>query len=76
MKILAGGLELFMRNDGRTDMTTRIVAFRNFAKAPQNRGLSIMLLKPQVVASVRTTCDGSETQTVPKNGSYTATAQL
>jgi hypothetical protein len=76
MKIRPVGLELFMRDDGRTDITSGIAAFRNFAKAPQNRSLSIMLLKPQVVASVRTTCDGSETLTVRKNGSNTATAQL
>jgi len=35
MKIRPVGAELFGA-DGRTDMTTLIVAFRNFAKAPIN----------------------------------------
>ena len=76
MKIRPVGLELLMRNDRWTDMARRIVAFRAFANASQNRNLSIMSLKPQVVASVRTTCNSSETQTVRKNGSKTGTAQL
>jgi hypothetical protein len=33
MKILPVGAELLLRTDGQTDMTTLIVAFRNFAKA-------------------------------------------
>jgi len=38
MKIRALGAELFHggQTDGRTDMTKLIVAFRNFANAPQN----------------------------------------
>jgi len=36
MKIRALGAELF-RADGRTDMTTLLVAFRCFANAPKNR---------------------------------------
>jgi len=39
MKILPVGAELFhafQQTDGRTDMTKLIVAFRNFAKAPNN----------------------------------------
>ena len=56
-------------------MTTRIVAFRNFVKASQNSRLSITT--EATSCCVRTaTCDGSETQTVRKNGSNTATAQL
>jgi len=35
MNICPVGAELF-HADGRTDMTTVIVAFRNFAKAPKN----------------------------------------
>ena len=35
MKICPAGAEFF-RADGRTDMTELIVAFRNFAKAPNN----------------------------------------
>jgi len=51
MKIRHLGLELFMRNDGRTDMTTRIVAFRNFANGVSKQGLidhdrSHKLLRP------------------------------
>jgi len=40
MKIHPVGAELFhaeRRTDGRTDMTTLIVAFRNFANKPKNR---------------------------------------
>jgi hypothetical protein len=34
MKIRPGGAEVF-HSDGETDMTTLIIAFRNFANAPQ-----------------------------------------
>jgi len=37
MKIRLVGAEFF-HTDGRTDMTKLIVAFRNFAKEPKNRG--------------------------------------
>jgi phosphotransferase system IIB component len=42
MKIRAVGGELFIE-DGRTDMTKLIVAFRNFSNAPKTR-LSIFLM--------------------------------
>jgi hypothetical protein len=42
MKILPVGAELF-REDGRKNMAKLIVAFRNFAKAPQNCQIIVVL---------------------------------
>ena len=41
MKISPVGAELF-HEDGRTDMTELIAAFRNFANAPQDRQVDVL----------------------------------
>jgi hypothetical protein len=42
MKIPLGGAELFLA-DGRTGMTKLILAFRNFANAPKNSFIYLLL---------------------------------
>jgi hypothetical protein len=44
MKIRPVGPSYFMRTDGQTDMTKLIVAFRNFANAP-NKEINILVNK-------------------------------
>jgi hypothetical protein len=53
MKLRPVGAELFNAEDGRTDVTKLIVAFRNFANAPKEASLARVLLKLNSVALVR-----------------------